>query len=275
MNSEAIIRLGIFAVLLLVLLGWEQLAPRRASEKDRGAARLHNLLLVGIDTLCVRLLIPLAAAGTAELMSVKGWGLFNHLDVPFWLAVVGSFLALDLLIYWQHVIFHRIPWLWRLHRVHHTDVAIDVTTGVRFHPIEIMLSMLLKMLAVIILGAPVIAVMIFEVVLNATSLFNHANINLPVSLDRWLRRLVVTPDMHRVHHSVIRYETDSNFGFNLPWWDRMFGTYRDQPEAGHQRMRIGLELFRDRRSRWLHWLLLQPFMKTDQNRDEQKSVDRQ
>ncbi|MDZ7736662.1 MAG: sterol desaturase family protein [Gammaproteobacteria bacterium] len=190
-----------------------------------------------------------------------------------WLAVVVSFLALDLLIYGQHIAFHKIPWLWRLHRVHHTDTAIDATTGVRFHPIEIVLSMLLKMLGVALLGAPVLAVILFEVVLNATSLFNHANINLPLDIDRWLRRVVVTPDMHRVHHSVVRRETDSNFGFNLPWWDRLFGTYRAQPQAGHLQMRIGLDIFRDRRSRWLHWLLLQPFMKTDQDQDEQNSME--
>lgn len=274
MTSEAIIRLAVFAVLLLLFLCWEQLAPRRPSENGRGGARLHNLLLVGIDTLCVRLFVPLAAAGTAEVMAARGWGLFNQIEAPLWIAVAGSFVVLDLVIYWQHVVFHKILWLWRLHRVHHTDIAIDVTTGVRFHPIEIILSMLLKMLAVALLGAPVLAVIIFEVVLNATSLFNHANINLPTGIDRWLRWLVVTPDMHRVHHSVIHTETDSNFGFNLPWWDRLFGTYRAQPEAGHKRMQIGLDIFRDRRSRWLHWLLLQPFMKTDQDRSEQDIIDR-
>lgn len=260
MSAEAMIRLGVFAGLLLLLLALERLVPRRSPEPGRWSARGHNLLLVGVDTLCLRLLVPLAAVGTAELAAANGWGLNYWLDWPFWLAVIASFLLLDLLIYGQHVLFHKVSWLWRLHRVHHTDTAFDVTTGVRFHPIEIVLSMLLKMAAVLLLGAPVIAVILFEVVLNATSLFNHANINLPVGLDRWLRWLVVTPDMHRVHHSVERIETDSNYGFNLPWWDRLFGTYRDQPRAGHEGMPIGLEIFRDRRSRVLHWLLLQPFI---------------
>jgi len=273
MHYEPIIRLGIFAGLLIILLVAEQLAPRRPAMPGRGPARLHNLLLVGIDTLCVRLLVPLAAAGTAEVMAAAGWGLFNRIAAPYWIPVIVSFLALDLLIYWQHVLFHKVPWLWRLHRVHHTDTAFDVTTGVRFHPIEIVLSMLVKMLAVTLLGAPVLAVILFEIVLSATSLFNHANINLPVNVDRWLRLLLVTPDMHRVHHSVYRLETDSNFGFNLPWWDRIFGSYRAQPRDGHVGMCIGLDIFRDRRSRWLHWLLLQPFIKPDQDRTERSDLE--
>ncbi len=262
MPGEAILRVGVFAGLLLLFLVLEQVLPKRTPVPGRWGARGHNLLLVGFDTLCLRLFIPLAAAGSAEWAATQGWGLSHWLGWPIWLAGVVSFLVLDLVIYAQHVVFHKVPWLWRLHRVHHTDTAIDATTGVRFHPFEILLSMLLKMATVLLLGAPVVAVIVFEVVLNATSLFNHANINLPVGVDRWLRRFVVTPDMHRVHHSVERVETDSNFGFNLPWWDWLFGTYRDQPRAGHDRMTIGLEIFRDRRSRGLHWLLVQPFLST-------------
>lgn len=260
MPAQALIRVCLFAGLLLLFLALERCLPRRPPETHRWRPRLHNLLLVGVDTLCLRLLIPVAALGMAELAAAHDWGLLRWLDWPGWLAGLVSFVLLDLVIYFQHVAFHKAPWLWRLHRVHHTDTAIDVTTGVRFHPLEILLSMLLKMGAVLLLGAPAAAVIVFEIVLNATSLFNHANIRLPSGLDRRLRWLVVTPDMHRVHHSVERVETDSNYGFNFPWWDHLFGTYRDQPRAGHLGMSIGQAIFRDRRSRDLHWLLLQPFL---------------
>ena len=187
-----------------------------------------------------------------------GWGLFNALDLPLWLAALLSILLLDLVIYFQHVLFHAVPGLWRLHRMHHADLEFDVTTGLRFHPVEIVLSMVIKLAAVAALGAPAVAVLLFEVVLNATALFNHANIRLPAGVDRVLRWVIVTPDMHRVHHSVIPVETNSNFGFNLPWWDRLLGTYRAQPQAGHAGMTIGIEQFRTRRDLWLDRMLVQP-----------------
>jgi sterol desaturase/sphingolipid hydroxylase (fatty acid hydroxylase superfamily) len=204
-------------------------------------------------------LIPTAAAGVALVAAAHGFGLFHLLGSPFWVAALAGFLALDLVIYGQHVVFHHVPWLWRLHRMHHTDLDIDVSTGGRFHPIEILLSMLIKMATVALLGVPAGAVVAFEVVLNASSMFNHSNVAMPAWLDRVVRLLVVTPDMHRVHHSVLRQETDSNFGFNLPWWDRLFGTYRAEPRAGHDGMTIGLPVFRDPGELRLDRLLTQPF----------------
>jgi sterol desaturase/sphingolipid hydroxylase (fatty acid hydroxylase superfamily) len=215
----------------------------------------------------VRLAFPVLAVGVAGLAEARNWGLWHGLDAPFELAFVASLLALDLVIYAQHVLFHKLPLLWRLHRMHHTDLDFDVTTALRFHPLEIVLSMLIKLAAVVLLGAQPVAVMLFEVILNATAMFNHGNVRLPERWDRALRWLVVTPDMHRVHHSVRPEETDRNFGFNLPWWDRLFGTYRDQPRDGHAGMTIGLEYFRDRRATTLTGLLLQPFL------NEQPSMD--
>jgi sterol desaturase/sphingolipid hydroxylase (fatty acid hydroxylase superfamily) len=209
--------------------------------------------------LAVRLLLPTAAAGVALVAAERGFGLFHLIGLPFWVAAPIGFLALDLVIYGQHVMFHHVPWLWRLHRMHHADLDIDVTTGVRFHPVEILLSLVIKIATVALLGIPAAAVVCFEVVLNATSMFNHANASLPRWLDRVARLTLVTPDMHRVHHSILRQETDSNFGFNLPWWDRLFGTYRAEPRAGHDGMTIGLPVFRDPRELRLDRLLTQPF----------------
>jgi sterol desaturase/sphingolipid hydroxylase (fatty acid hydroxylase superfamily) len=209
----------------------------------------------------LRLMLPIAGMGAALLAQEEGWGLFNVLSfVPRWTAVLASILVLDLAIYGQHVVFHKVPFLWRLHRVHHTDIDLDATSGVRFHPLEIALSLALKLAVIAALGAPVVAVVAFEVLLNAAALFNHANVRLSLGLDRVLRRVIVTPDMHRVHHSVHRDETDSNFGFNLSLWDRLFGTYRDQPRDGHLGMTIGLAMFRSSRERWLPRLLIQPFV---------------
>jgi sterol desaturase/sphingolipid hydroxylase (fatty acid hydroxylase superfamily) len=212
-----------------------------------------------LDALLVRLLIPAAAVGMAVIAAQRGWGLLNITPWPPWLEAIAGFLVLDLAIYGQHVAFHKVPVLWRLHRMHHADVDIDVSTGLRFHPIEIILSMLIKIGVVILIGVPALTVVIFEVVLNATSMFNHSNAAMPLWLDRIVRLIVVTPDMHRVHHSVLRHETDSNFGFNLPWWDRAFGTYRALPEAGHDRMTIGLPNFRDPHELRFDRLLTQPF----------------
>jgi sterol desaturase/sphingolipid hydroxylase (fatty acid hydroxylase superfamily) len=192
------------------------------------------------------------------LLKTKGWGLFNLVHLPVWAAILAAALLLDLTIYGQHVTFHAVPWLWRLHRMHHADLEFDVTTGLRFHPGEIVLSMLVKLAAVLVLGAPPMAVLVFEVLLNATSMFNHGNVRLPSRFDRALRLVMVTPEMHRVHHSIDRRETDSNFGFNLPWWDRLFGTYQDQPGAGHERMTLGLEQFRDPAELRIDRMLLQP-----------------
>ena len=261
-NQELIVRISVFVCVLLLVLGWEKIAPRRNPGVPAWQRRINNLVLVSINSGLVRLVIPLAAVHMANIAWLHGWGLFNNLQLPAWVEIVLSFLVLDMLIYFQHRLFHSIPWLWRLHRVHHCDTEFDVTTGVRFHPLEILLSMLIKIAAVAALGAPAIAVLLFEVVLNATSLFNHANARLGARLDAVLRKLVVTPDMHRVHHSVTAAETNSNFGFNIPWWDHLFGTYRAQPEKGHENMTIGLEEFRDRKFSRVWWLLGQPWLKS-------------
>lgn len=260
MAREPLIRMAVFGGVLLAMAIWEIVAQRRPQQVHRLQRWPANLGIVVLDTLAVRVVFPLAAVGAAQTASTQGWGLFNAIEAPVWLAVLASIVLLDLTIYFQHRLFHAVPLLWRLHRMHHADLEFDVTTGLRFHPLEIFLSMVIKLLAVTLLGAPAVAVLIFEVLLNATSLFNHGNVRLPVGLDRWLRLVVVTPEMHRVHHSIIRQETDSNFGFNLPWWDRLFGTYRAQPAAGHLGMTIGIELFRQTRELKLGRMLIQPFL---------------
>jgi sterol desaturase/sphingolipid hydroxylase (fatty acid hydroxylase superfamily) len=260
-KAEPVIRLGCFGGVLLLMALWELLAPRRHRTVGRPARWLSNLGLVAVDALAVRLVVPLGAVGLALLAEGRGWGVFNNLAVPAWLAVALCVVALDLIIYLQHLMFHAVPLFWRLHMVHHADLDFDATTGVRFHPVEVILSAGIKLGAVVLLGAPALAVLLFEVLLNATSVFNHGNVRLPAWLDRVLRLVLVTPDMHRVHHSVLSRETNSNFGFNLPWWDFLFGTYRAQPAAGHEGMTVGLEQVRDeRKATWLHWLLLLPFL---------------
>jgi sterol desaturase/sphingolipid hydroxylase (fatty acid hydroxylase superfamily) len=257
---EAGVRAGVFVATLVAMGAWEIIAPRRALAVSRAVRWTNNLAVVILNAILLRLLFPLAAVGVAGLAHDRGWGLLNQLEVPFAVAVLASVVALDLAIYLQHVMFHAVPGLWRLHRMHHADLDYDVTTGTRFHPIEIALSMAIKMAAVVVLGPPAIAVMVFELLLNATSMFNHGNVAMPARLDRLLRWLVVTPDMHRVHHSVEADETNSNFGFNLPWWDRLFGTYRDQPRAGHEGMIIGIRTHRDPKScTWLAGMLALPF----------------
>ncbi len=259
LSNEGAIRLGIFLAILIAMAIWEVAAPRRRIEIPRLIRWTNNLGLVVIDTILVRLTFPIVAVGVALLAQEKGWGLFNIIEAPSWLAIIVSIVVLDFAIYLQHVLFHAVPALWRLHRVHHADQAIDVTTGLRFHPVEIILSMLIKLAVVAALGPPAVAVLIFEVLLNATAMFNHSNIHLPERVDRVLRLFVVTPDMHRVHHSIDPKETDSNFGFNLPWWDRLLGTYIAQPAKGHEGMIIGFEQFRRVREQWLDKMLTQPF----------------
>ena len=257
--DEAGVRLLAFTGVLALLVAWELFAPRRPRTLGRPARWPGNLGVVAIDTALVRLLLPVSAVGLALVCEARGWGLLQVAGLPAWVTIILAFLALDLAIYLQHALFHAVPALWRLHRMHHADQDIDVTTGVRFHPVEILLSMGIKFAVIAALGAPAVAVLIFEVLLNATSMFNHSNVAMPTWLDRALRWIVVTPDMHRVHHSVVVRETDSNFGFNLPWWDRLFGTYRDQPEAGHADMTIGISQFRQVGEQRLDRMLTQPF----------------
>ena len=232
MVREQIIRLSFFFGVLTVVAVWEAITPRRMLTDSKGRRWLANLSLVVIDTAVVRFLLPVLSVGLALIAQEHGWGVLNNIMLPIWIKIVLAVAALDFVIYLQHVLFHFLPILWRLHRMHHTDLDIDVTTGNRFHPIEIVISAGIKLGAVALIGPPAAAVVAFEVALNATSQFNHGNIRIPETLDRWLRLVVVTPDMHRVHHSIIPRETNSNFGFNLPWWDRPCGTYRSQPELG-------------------------------------------
>ena len=234
--NEPLIRISIFLGILVAMAAWEVAAPRRRQEIPRLLRWTNNLGIVVVDTVLVRLRFPIVAVGLALFAEEHGWGILNVLEAPLWVALLVSLLALDLVIYLQHVMFHAVPALWRLHRVHHADLEFDVTTGLRFHPVEILLSMGLKLAVVVALGPPAAAVLVFEVLLNGTAMFNHSNVRIPLGLDRALRWIVVTPDMHRVHHSIHPHETNSNFGFNLPWWDRLLGTYRAQPSYGHQAM---------------------------------------
>jgi sterol desaturase/sphingolipid hydroxylase (fatty acid hydroxylase superfamily) len=258
-TGEPLVRLGFFFGILILMVVWEVLAPRRRLQTSKPARWFSNLGMVFIDTLVLRLLPSYSAIHISLLAENGGWGLLNNVSLVYWLKVIIGIIVLDLAIYLQHAMFHGIPLLWRLHMMHHSDLDFDVTTGVRFHPIEILLSMGIKMVVVLLVGISSLGVLIFEVLLNATSLFNHGNVRLGASIDRVLRLFVVTPEMHRVHHSVIIRETNSNFGFNLPWWDRLFGTYKAQPAAGHLEMTIGLSQFRDPKRLNLLGLLLLPF----------------
>jgi len=257
--NEAVVRLAFFIAIFIPLALLENVAPRRSRSHSRLRRWPSNLSIAALNTALCRIAVGTAAIGLALTAQREHWGLFNNISVSRWLALVASLILLDLGIYLQHVMFHAVPALWRVHRMHHADLDFDVTTGVRFHPIEIVLSMLIKFTLVVTLGAPAAAVLAFEVALNATSMFNHSNLHLPARVDRYLRWMMVTPDMHRVHHSIVVAETNSNFGFNLPWWDWLLGTYRDQPAAGHDAMTIGIEQFREPRELRLDRMLLQPF----------------
>ena len=257
--NEPVIRLSFFAGIFALMAVWEIASPRRARGHSRLARWPSNIAIVVLNTVVLRLVFPTAAVGLALVAEEGGWGLLALAGLPFPLAVIVTVLVFDLAIYLQHVMVHAVPVLWRLHRMHHADLDFDVTTGARFHPIEILLSMAIKLTLVAALGPPALGILIFEVLLNATAMFNHGNVRIPAGVDRLLRLVVVTPDMHRVHHSVVRREANSNFGFNLPWWDRLFGTYRAQPAAGHDGMTIGIEQFREARELRLDRLLIQPF----------------
>lgn len=263
MEHEAAIRLGIFLGLFVLFAALEAWAPRRSRSQPRSARWITNWGMTVLNTLALRALafgLPLLAVGAAMDATANGWGLLNRVDWPAWLEIAGAVLFFDFAIWAQHLITHKVPILWRLHRVHHADRDIDVTTAIRFHPVEILLSMLLKIGLVYLIGPAALAIILFEIILNGTAMFNHANLALPLWLDRPLRVVLVTPDMHRVHHSTLRSEHDSNYGFSLSIWDRLFGTYIAQPGAGHDAMEIGLEWRDDRPSR-LGWSLLLPFRK--------------
>lgn len=257
MEHELLIRLGVFFTLFAAIAFFEARYPRR-TPLHKTARWLNNLGLVFLNALILRLVFPTAAVGMALFVEQAQWGLFNYYALNPGLALLLSIVALDLIIYFQHVLFHAVPLFWRLHMVHHADLEYDLTTGLRFHPVEILLSMIIKFAAIALLGAPALAVILFELLLNASAMFNHGNLRLPERWDRALRWIIVTPDMHRVHHSTIKHETNSNYGFSLSWWDRIFGTYRSQPSLGHEGMEIGLTQFRDRSRLTLPWLLILP-----------------
>lgn len=260
MPHESVIRLfGFFSIFALMAL-WELVAPLRPLMTPKPQRWFANLTMVILNTLVVRLLFSTTVVGLAVIVSQNGWGVLNLLGWPKWLAGIAAVVALDFILYLQHVTFHAVPFLWRFHMMHHADLDVDVTTGIRFHPVEMVVSMIIKLAAVVLIGAPPHAVITFEVLLNATSMFNHGNVRMPSGLDRILRWMVVTPDMHRVHHSVIREETNSNLGFNLPWWDRLLGTYRSAPAKGQTGMTLGLNQFRNPSQLTLPWMLALPFV---------------
>ena len=260
-DNEIQLRLAFFFCIFAVMAIWELVAPRRQLIVSKVLRWSNNLALVLLNSILLRLLFPAAAMGMAIFVGEQGWGMFNYYDVSFSVAVIASVIIMDAMIYLQHVMVHAIPVLWRLHRVHHADPDFDVTTGARFHPLEIILSMMIKFAVIILLGPPVTAVVIFEILLNVIAMFNHSNVRLYTTLDKYLRLLLVTPDMHRVHHSVEADESNSNFGFNLPWWDRLFGTYRAQPRAGHKDMTIGIyEINQPKQVTWLSGMLTLPFI---------------
>ena len=260
--NESRWRLTCFAGTLLAMAVLEWLVPRKARVAPRTGRWLSHLGLVAINTFAARFLIPLSAVEAANWAAARHGGLLNHVEWPIGVEFAVALVLLDLAIYGQHVLFHHVPWLWRLHKVHHADLDLDVTTGIRFHTLEILLSAVFKLGLVVVLGPTGLAVMVFEIVLNAGSLWSHSNVRLPLGLDRWLRLILVTPDMHRVHHSVLVDETNSNYGFQLPWWDFLFRTYKAQPQAGHEEMVIGLESPREvRQVTQLSGLLAMPFRK--------------
>ncbi len=267
-GHETFWRLLFFIAVFTVMYLFERLRPRRHNDTGILASRwLGNLSLALINTLTLRLLFPAAAVGTALLAQQQQWGLLNQTgwqsaNTPLWQWLLFLIL-LDLIIWAQHLLFHKVPWLWRLHRVHHTDTELDVSSALRFHPLEILLSMLIKAVVIVTLGIPAPVVLLFEIALNGLAMFNHANIALPAGLERRLRWLLVTPDMHRVHHSWYQQETDSNYGFNLSCWDRLFGTYVAQPRDGHEQMAIGLLQFRSARDRSPLRLLMQPLRRSE------------
>ncbi|RLA63833.1 MAG: sterol desaturase family protein [Epsilonproteobacteria bacterium] len=261
LNNETILRLSFFFGIFGIVALWEIIFPKRPLTQSKWIRWYSNLGIVFFNSIVLRLVFSTTAVGFAYLVKENSLGLFNQYNVSTNVALIASVILLDLAIYLQHVMFHAVPTLWKLHRMHHTDLDYDVTTGARFHPIEIVLSMIIKLSIIFLLGVPPLAVVIFEILLNATAMFNHGNIYIPPQIDKYLRLFIVTPDMHRVHHSVYINETNSNFGFNLPWWDRLLGTYLKEPKDGQLKMTIGIDLFRKSKYLNIYWMLIQPFLK--------------
>lgn len=259
MEDPTVIRLSFFIGGFCLFAVWELICPRKSLTQNKTVRWLNNMGLIISNSMLLTIAMPILAFQAAQIAHQYSLGLFNNISFPYWITVLLCVLLLDLAIYLQHLVFHRVPLLWRLHRVHHADQDIDLTTGSRFHPIEILLSVWIKIVVVFFLGAPAIAVVIFEVVLNVSAMFNHSNAKLPLTIDKWMRKTVVTPDMHRVHHSIVAKETHSNFGFFLSIWDRIFKTYISQPTGGHDNCIIGVPQFRNPKEQYLHKMLSQPF----------------
>lgn len=260
MSAEIVLRIGSFLAMLIIMGVAETIWPRRQLDVTKGKRWFSNLSVSVISSLLARLIIPIAPVGAAIICAEHNIGLLNTISLPSWIIILISILLLDMLIYWQHVAFHRIQLLWRIHRMHHADLDIDASTGIRFHPLEIITSVVIKLIGITILGPPAIAVITFEILLNGCALFNHANVRLPLGIDAILRLFIVTPDMHRVHHSTDMREANMNYGFNFPWWDRIFGTYKSQPDLGHDGMRIGMNIFREPKYVRLDKMLTIPFL---------------
>ena len=256
---EQPIRLSFFFGVFAVMAALEMISPRRKLSVSKPLRWFSNLGIVVLNTLIARAILPMAPVMFASLMAEMGWGIFNFYAVPPAIAIIATIILMDFIIWLQHVMVHAVPLFWRLHRLHHADLDYDVTTGARFHPVEILLSLGIKFAVIALLGAPASAVLVFEIVLNAMAMFNHANFKLPLRVDAVVRTLFVTPDMHRVHHSIVPQETNSNFGFNLSIWDRIFGTYIAQPTGGHEGMTIGIDMFRTQKDERLDQMLIQPF----------------
>lgn len=265
LDNEIYVRLGFFLGVFAFMAIWEIAAPRRAFNTSKISRWCNNITITFLNSVVIRLIFPVTALGVALIAKERGWGILNIFEMGDWTAGVIAIVALDFIIYLQHRLFHSVKALWRIHMVHHTDLDIDVTTGARFHPFEIILSMIIKMIAIVLIGAPAWSVLTFEVLLNGASMFNHGNAFIALRIDSILRKFIVTPDMHRVHHSVLMDETNSNFGFNLPWWDYLFGTYRDQPAEGHQGMTIGLPSFRDPNRLTLQHILALPIARGNED----------
>ncbi|MCG7496183.1 sterol desaturase family protein [Vibrio sp. Of7-15] len=258
-GNELYIRLGFFLTIFTLVAIGELIAPRKRLTGSKPTRWCSNLSIVVFNSITIKLLFPILAVDVSYIATENQWGLIHWFDIPAPVAIVTAIILLDCAIYFQHVLFHHVPFLWRLHRMHHTDVDIDVTTGARFHPLEIILSMIFKILIVVLLGAPVVSVIIFEVLLNLTAMFNHGNVKIPKKIDKYVRYFLVTPDVHRIHHSVDGTETNRNFGFCLTWWDLIFNTYQSQPKQGHTNMTIGLTIFRKPHESRLKNMLTQPF----------------
>lgn len=267
---EAIVRLGVFAGIFLLMAALEIAIPRKERVLPKGMRWFTNISLVIVNTLALRLVMPILAVGMADYAAARGWGLLAFVDFPMWMEIIIAFVILDMLIYVQHVAFHKVPILWRFHKVHHADRDLDVTSGARFHPIEAVLSMAYKLLCVALVGPAAIAVFLFEVILNASSMFHHANIRIPENIDKLVRWGIVTPDMHRVHHSVRVSETNSNYSFFLTLWDRLFRTYVAEPKDGHREMTLGLDEYQTEQPANLGWAMVVPFLPEEQQAAKEK-----